>query len=1301
MADGTEKPNRTNVLLRFGRFSIQTIALVTMRTIIIVTTLFVFNIAFSQESGPSSEPSVQSFDVGLYAPPSPEAAAMAQYGNVAVSMYTGSPNISIPVYTLGGKDISVPISLSYDASGIKVTQVASQVGLGWNLNAGGAVTRQIVGRPDDYTHSSPNGYEMYYSNAFDYTSENHNKTINEGFEFVKSFHPEGIKPAGEYEWYYKYLDKVKKGEYETQPDVYNFSINGLSGTIFIDYEEGRGYCVEHPDMLIVPIMGSGNNRVINGWNIYDSEGTKYQFSEVESTFIQDNNPDDTESRYTSAWKITQIKTERDQVNFFYTSAQEWEQEQYFGSSASFNDYNESTKDLLIQGSVPTYQITKSNLSKISLGNSEIVLMPDTASRLDLAGEQSLDTIQIKEMGQVTKEYRLNYSYFTTANPSSEFDRRLRLEGVNIFGFRDGLEVDDPQNYTFEYIPGNVASRDSFGQDYWGYYNGADGNATLIPYNYTYDQSNTTFSGANREPNFEFGKIGTLASITYPTGGTTQFSYQPHQQSTYPKSTVARAVVLNESLVGGIDPTDPFNFFGCDDAWGTGNETPVGFEESFISHGETHTLTYGASGQSNESFGNFQYILLYRSGDIGNCTIDPQSGEEICVLENDFRIDPCDYLHGQGQSIDKKYFAYTKLGENLQFSAEIPLPSGRYTALVLNSDPNVTLNVTMFRNETTTSYVNEVGGLRVFKVQDRDGDEVASTRYFHYGDLSLQSTIDEPLFEGTNGAGMIHAPADFEKGVSIIDYDANYSDYSAVIDVGYTQRSSVSNSKANLYMTYPTVSEIKFGTDFELGYTVTNFENQSERYLYGYNKNSVINGEVAKTKVFNVSNELLSENTNLRSRNSAGLGMVGFGFSPSHSDNTKETYIISDYDNPTEEYIMIRDKYTYPMPQSCGWNGKESIYFWGTSDCNNGSDCYDLSLGIADIVIGGLVGGLLPNTDEAKDAANQALAALIASGASNPQISEGEFSPPGIFPRRVKYVVSHEPYNVEHCDNGAGTPQITNKYLIPRDWGRLDQTTSVQYFDGNSFESISKYKYDSLTASDTINHYQLVESTTTTSEGRTIVSKWYYPHDLNETTLIQKNKISTVLKQERYTTNDPSNPLGSPLSATEISYNDFDGLYLPSQQEVFFVDGSSQVKVTFHRYDSDGNPTEVTSSDGITSVFLWAYNGKYLVARIDNTTYPAVSDSLLALGVDIDNLDQFNEAARRNTFATLRDNLPLAMITSYTYENGLGVSEVVDPEGTAVLYEYDHFGRLKFQKTKSKQGVVEIARRHDYLMRSGE
>jgi hypothetical protein len=122
---------------------------------IIVCFLLVFcSISFAQDGGGGFDgfghQSFQSQKVVI--PPAPNAASLGNFGDYSVSNYTGALNLSIPIYTLQGKGISHSISLGYNGSGSKVTDVPSWTGLGWNLNAGGVISRSAMGNPDSYSN---------------------------------------------------------------------------------------------------------------------------------------------------------------------------------------------------------------------------------------------------------------------------------------------------------------------------------------------------------------------------------------------------------------------------------------------------------------------------------------------------------------------------------------------------------------------------------------------------------------------------------------------------------------------------------------------------------------------------------------------------------------------------------------------------------------------------------------------------------------------------------------------------------------------------------------------------------------------------------------------------------------------------------------------------------------------------------------------------------------------------------------------------------------------------------------------
>src|SRR5205085_12228803 len=83
-------------------------------------------------------------------PPSPNAAALGKFGDIPVSPYTGSTDVTIPIYTIQARGVSVPVNLSYHTGGIRLSEESGWVGLGWALSAGGMVSRSINDK-DDFT----------------------------------------------------------------------------------------------------------------------------------------------------------------------------------------------------------------------------------------------------------------------------------------------------------------------------------------------------------------------------------------------------------------------------------------------------------------------------------------------------------------------------------------------------------------------------------------------------------------------------------------------------------------------------------------------------------------------------------------------------------------------------------------------------------------------------------------------------------------------------------------------------------------------------------------------------------------------------------------------------------------------------------------------------------------------------------------------------------------------------------------------------------------------------------------------
>ncbi|MCB4234740.1 hypothetical protein LDL59_05440 [Kaistella anthropi] len=71
--------------------------------------------------------------------------------NVEISptLNNGLSNAGINIYNINISNLNIPIDLNYNGRGVRVNEVASEVGLGWNLSIPYKISRQVYGKADD------------------------------------------------------------------------------------------------------------------------------------------------------------------------------------------------------------------------------------------------------------------------------------------------------------------------------------------------------------------------------------------------------------------------------------------------------------------------------------------------------------------------------------------------------------------------------------------------------------------------------------------------------------------------------------------------------------------------------------------------------------------------------------------------------------------------------------------------------------------------------------------------------------------------------------------------------------------------------------------------------------------------------------------------------------------------------------------------------------------------------------------------------------------------------------------------
>lgn len=438
-------------------------------------------------------------------PTSPEVAALGRFGEYPVNLYTGLPDISIPLYEIRSGSLVLPITLSYHASGIRYTQQATWVGLGWSLAAGGTISREVRGKKDEE-------------------------------DFLNAPLPV-LNPCTDY---YKLKDAVN-GAIDYEADIYSYSFPGRSGKFF---RKKTSSGIENIFFPYSPL-----NLSVDGskYEIRNTDGSLYRFG-VNSQSANAIEFTTGSVQAATAWHLMDIVSmnAEDQINLTYQSI----------GSSSLNDLSwyQAVLDQCHPGSVevqcPYPAVSTANFSYANTSTSQVVLntilftggkVDFIASapnvRLDQTQSRFLDQIivyaNVKGVYTPVKYIKFNYSYFKNSNNTQNL--RLKLDGIDITDSSQKVI----QKYRFSYFSNNFSWDQplySNRRDFWDFYNGATGNTNLIPATTILYQeleggtiTNMTVGGAtNRETNPAFLKEGVLKKITFPTGGYTEFDYENHK-----------------------------------------------------------------------------------------------------------------------------------------------------------------------------------------------------------------------------------------------------------------------------------------------------------------------------------------------------------------------------------------------------------------------------------------------------------------------------------------------------------------------------------------------------------------------------------------------------------------------------------------------------------------------------------------------------------------------------------------------------------------------------------------------------
>jgi len=613
-------------------------------------------------------------------PTSPDAYSFDKVGKLPMDLFNGKANISVPIYDIRLGELVFPIRLSYNTGGIKQNEISSSVGLGWSLSLPNTISKNILGKDDDFFPI----YFKDYNTAYQYTS-------------VDPWNDNAKKEI---------LGYLYEGMYDVQPDLFSYSLPTVSGSFIIN--NNKGFPIPHEDVLIQRAPDNGN------FNITDTKGNRFWLSGKNSVMTKRSQT--APQLAVNSFQIDSLRTSRNElIKIEYQKTLNYSEESKFESRIL-------TSQNAPVGYVPFPPVQTSPAPRIDVNNNHEklitkIIFPEGQVEFKYSGDDNLSTIDSElyrkdinslagvalkriivkdKSGKTIKDVSFNYSYFeSNATNKTYEDYRLKLIEV-----KDNLQN---SRYSFSYNEDSpLPARNSNNDDYWGYFNSNfyTKSNTSIPDqifsgNITAAQSSIA-GGRNRNTNSNFAQLGVLKSIKYPTGASKNLYYESNTVETNQYSTID----VTESYMSVSNYQDPGEF-----------RKPL-----------LDTLvTVPLSAFINKP--NARFRITFGNGCMNNSDDIQQVHENRCIGS----------LNNSGQ-------VYSSNGKS--FTAEFgATTSPLRMRLQRIGDCGCTFSLSIkYNKQVQTNNIKDVGGLRIRKVEDVDANNISNIYNYSYQMLNPETGI---------------------------------------------------------------------------------------------------------------------------------------------------------------------------------------------------------------------------------------------------------------------------------------------------------------------------------------------------------------------------------------------------------------------------------------------------------------------------------------------------------------------------------------------------------------------------------
>ena len=364
--------------------------------------------------------------------PSPSSSVFKKYTGSQPSLSTGTINIPISLYELKYRDITIPFTLRYSTSGIKVFDESYPTGLGWTLTPGLRLTRQIMNRPDE---------------KFRRISYNTNTTLVYDSLFLSSILIDGNHSQ------YQDVDYV-----DSQHDIFTLHLIDNSYNFVFEKNADGTYTGVGTELSGLKITA---DTAFSKFTVIDNSGIIYNFGGVKE--YKDL------TKYTTAWMLDSITLVNGDVarftweKFYHSSSQE------ISSSVLYDNFNGVLPIMHHETYISDQSFRNTAMTEPHAHLTEIHLPACSISFSYSVGDPQGRYPLLESMRVINSENKtvknIEFSY-DSISPSYQF-----LESV---------QISDEGIYTFDYNKVYIPYNDYDAQDWWGFYNGMTQNTSRVP-----------------------------------------------------------------------------------------------------------------------------------------------------------------------------------------------------------------------------------------------------------------------------------------------------------------------------------------------------------------------------------------------------------------------------------------------------------------------------------------------------------------------------------------------------------------------------------------------------------------------------------------------------------------------------------------------------------------------------------------------------------------------------------------------------------------------------------------------------